>query len=142
MSSFVSAITSEVEKQLEVLRSRKGLKLVTPDHEGTPLGALPDGTYGFTYSPVNESTPLYAKRLFQCFEIHRVSDADVHLIGFATPQEEQIIRAGTEPLDFRLYPEPNGASGVLVEISLERVERAKPVSRSEGNYMPISLNPG
>ncbi|MFN7919019.1 MAG: hypothetical protein U0Q16_02920 [Bryobacteraceae bacterium] len=139
MRSFVSAITPEIENELQSRRQSRGLQPVASELEGTPLGSLPDCVYGYTYSPVNDSTPLYAKRLFQCFEVHRLPGGVVHVLGFATPQEAQSL-AARAALDFNLYPEPNGNSTTLVEISMERVLKAKPVSRSDGNYMPLSLD--
>jgi len=141
MASFVSTITPELEQQLSDIRSRKGLKPVAADREGVPLGNLPEHIYGFTYSPVNDSTPLYAKRLLQSFEVHRLGGGFVEILGFVTPAEAETIRGGKEALDCKLYPEPREESNALVEIALERVARAKPVSRSDGNYMPLSLEP-
>jgi hypothetical protein len=134
-------LSPELERQFAAVRERRNLTRVTDELEGVPLSALPDNVYGYTYSPVNESTPLFAKRAFQCFEVHKLEAGVVHLLGFVTPQEAELFHAGQESLDLRLYPEPKDNSTTLIEVPLERVAKAKPVSRSDGNYMPLQLDP-
>ena len=138
---FVSSISPELEKQFVSLREQKGLALVAVEKEGAPLATLPDNLFGFTFSPVNESTPLFTKRQFQCFEVHKLTAGIVHLLGFLTEKEAAIFFGGKEPLECHLYPEPLGESTRLVEVPLERIAKAKPVSRSSGNYMPLTLDP-
>ncbi len=138
---FVSSISAELEKQFVSLREQKGLALVAVEKEGAPLATLPDNLYGFTFSPVNESTPLFTKRQFQCFEVHKLAAGIVHLLGFLTEKEAATFFGGKEPLVCHLYPEPLGESTRLVEVPLERIAKAKPVSRSSGNYMPLTLDP-
>jgi hypothetical protein len=141
MAPPASTITTEIEQQLSDLRAKKQLQPVASQDEGVPLGVLPDLIYGFTYSPLNESTPLFAKRLFQTFEVHKLTDGVVHLIGFVKDDEAKAIFEGSAGMDVNLYPEPRNESARLVEIPLERVIKARPVSRSDGNYMPLHLDP-
>lgn len=138
---FASSITPELEQQFASLREKKGLKLIASEQEGAALAGLSDNIYGFTYSSLNESTPLFGKRTFQCFEVHKLTLGIVHLLGFLTEKEAAAFFGGKEPLDCHLYPEPHGESTRLVEVPLERIARAKPVSRSNGNYMPLTLDP-
>jgi len=141
MQKFGSAISPEIEQKLAELRERKKLSPVSSEQEGTPLASLPDNVVGFTYSPANESTPLYAKRTFQSFEIHKLTDGVAHLIGFVTDAQAAAIYDGKEPTEVNLYPEPYGESTRLIEIPLERIRRAKPPSRSDGNYTQLQLDP-
>jgi hypothetical protein len=138
---FVSSISPELEKQFGSLREQKGLALVAAEKEGAPLATLPDNIYGFTFSPVNESTPLFSKRQFQCYEVHKLTGGVVHLLGFLTEKEAAAFFNGKEPLECNLYPEPQDESKRLVEVPLERIAKAKPMSRSAGNYMPLTLDP-
>ncbi|MEZ5399303.1 MAG: hypothetical protein R2729_06510 [Bryobacteraceae bacterium] len=141
MSTLASAITPEFEAQLTSLRTQKSLAHLAPADEGTPLGRLPDNIYGFTSSPVNELTPLFTKRIYQSFEVHKLTAGVVHIIGFVTPDAAASIFEGTEPVDIDLYPEPHGDAQRLVEIPLPRIVRARNVSRMNGNFMPIHLDP-
>ena len=138
---FAPSITPELNQQLDALRKRKGLTLVAVDKEGAPLATLSDNLFGFTFSPVNESTPLFTQRQFQSFEVHKLTGGVVHLLGFLTEPEAATFFEGKEPMTCNLYPEPRDASSRLVEVPLERVAKAKAVSRSDGNYMPLTLDP-
>jgi hypothetical protein len=138
---FVSSIGPELEQQFASLRQKKGLTLVPVDTEGAPLATLPDNVFGFTFSPLNESTPLFTKRQFQCYEVHKLAGGVVHLLGFLPEKEAAAFFNGKEPVDCHLYPEPHGESTRLVEVPLERIAKAKPVSRSDGNFMPLTLDP-
>ena len=138
---FAKSIAPEVEEQLTALRDRKGLTLIAAEREGAPLATLGDNLFGFTFSPVNESTPLFAKRQFQSFEVHKLTSGVVHLLGFLTEKEAATFFDGKEPMDCQLFPEPHGESKRLVEVPLERIAKAKALSRSDGNYMPLTLDP-
>ncbi|MBM3814364.1 MAG: hypothetical protein FJW20_22295 [Acidimicrobiia bacterium] len=126
------------EKQLEAIRLGKKLIAFGPELDGCPLGTLPENIYGFTFSPLNDSTPLYNKRAFQSFEVHKTAEG-VQILGYATPDQARQIREGVE-VEFNLYPEPRDNSTELVELSLHRIVKAKPLSRTDGNYMPVHLD--
>ena len=141
MSTLSNAITPDVEKQLETIRARHQVRPVTPGEEGAPAGALGERVYGFTYSPSNDSAPLFAKRTFQCFEVHKVSRDALQLICFVTPAEAETIQSGRGLDQAKLYPEPTGASTALIEIPFTRILHPKPLSRSDGNFMAVQLDP-
>jgi hypothetical protein len=134
------ALPPEVEQEFASIRSRNNVQPVTDADEGAPLAGLPDNIYGFTYSPLNESTPLFAKRSFQAFEVHKLGEGIVHLLGYVTPSDAALMTGNSEPAEIKLYPEPFGEASKIVQVSLERVVRAKPVSRGDGNYMPLVLD--
>ncbi len=138
MVTYASPITPEIETLFAGLRSSKGLSIVPSEREGTALGKLPDNIYGFTGSPVNSEMPLWARRNYQSFEVHKLAGGVVHLLGFVTPEEAASIRDG-RALAVNLYPEPYEAAQSLVQIAVSIIKRAKPVSRIRGNYMPLEL---
>ena len=141
MPNFAPNISPEIEQQFASIRNPRNLTLVTDELEGVALAALPDNIYGFSYSPVNESTPLFARRTFQVFEVHKLERGEVHVLGYLTPKEAQLLKEGKEPLDLRLYPEPRDESTAIVSIPFDRVAKTRNVSRSDGNYMPIQIDP-
>jgi hypothetical protein len=141
MKQFVSSISAELQQQLDAIRDRKKLSLIPVDNEGAALGTLPDNIFGFTSSPVNESTPLFARRIFQCFEVHKLAGGVVHILGFVTPQQAAGFQAGKDSLDFHLFPEPHGEATAMIELPLERISKSRALSRSDGNYMPVSVDP-
>lgn len=126
---------------IEAIRARKQLTVVGPTLEGEPLRMLPDNIFGFTYSPLNESTPLFAKHTKQSFEVHKLTQGDVHLIGYLTPEESERFLIGREAMEVHIFPEPYETSTAMVEVPLERVVKSKQLSRSEGNYMPLNIDP-
>jgi hypothetical protein len=129
-----------VEKQLRELRENKRLMPVGPEFEGSPLGVLPDNVFGFTYSPLNEHTPLFMKQTFQCFEVHKLAGGQVHLLGFVTPEDAARINSGIAAIEFHLFPAPFQQATELVEVPLERIRNARPFSRQDGNFLPILLD--
>jgi hypothetical protein len=72
--------------------------------------------------------------------VHKLNEGIVHLLGYVTPAEAARMAGNAEQLEIKLYPEPYGEASKLVQVSLERIVRAKPISRSDGNYMPLSLD--
>lgn len=123
------------------LRSMRHLRLVSSDEEGSALRDLPGGVYGFTYSPNTEGCPLFAKQTFQVFEVHKLSDGSVHFIGYMTPAEAETLAQSNDPVELKLYPEPHGEAQQLVSVPFDRILKAKPVSRENGNWMPFRLAP-
>src|SRR5581483_4515408 len=55
----------------EKLRAKRSLRPLQKSEAGTPVRDLPDGVYGFTYSPTFESTPLFAHKSWRSFEFHK-----------------------------------------------------------------------
>jgi hypothetical protein len=135
-----TALPAEAEREFEAVRSRNGVKPVEIADEGAPLAGLPDSIYGYTYSPLNESTPLFQQRSYQAFEVHKLTEGIVHILGYVSPNDAVQMGANSQPVEIKLYPEPYGDAKKLVEVSLERIVRAKPVARSDGNYMPLLLD--
>jgi hypothetical protein len=133
-------LSADVQRRIEALRVKNQVSAVKAEQEGAALGTLPDRVYGFTYSPLNASTPLFGTRTLACFEVHKLSGGVVHLLGFLKPSEAAAVEEGVRAAEVNLYPEPWGDAQSLVEVPLERIVRAKPLSRSEGNYMPLHLD--
>jgi hypothetical protein len=132
---------SENELELQALRETNALKLIAGDQEGGSVGQLPNGVYGYTYSPISEETPLFSQKGFQSFEVHKLADGAVRVIGYVTEQEAAAIESGHDPVEFNLYPAPHGESAKIVAIAGARIVRAKAPSRTDGNFMRIDLDP-
>ena len=130
----------EIENQIQTFRARHELRPLASAEEGMPLGELPSKVFGYTYSPLNSSTPLFARRTFQCFEVHKLDEERANVVCFVTRQEADAIQSGGEIVELKLYPEPAGDSTALVEVNVARIAKAKMPSRSNGNYMPVHLD--
>ena len=118
---------------VETLRNERKLRLVTKEEEGFNVYQLPNGVYGFTFAPGLQEVPLYSKRPFHSYEIQRLSNGEIHTIGFVTPAIAEAIK-GKESTQALIFPDPFGDSTVLVSLSDKRLQPAKKaVTREDGN---------
>jgi hypothetical protein len=106
----------------ESLRAAHGVRLVTGAEEGTGVNALPEGTYGFTYSPALPNAPLFAVRRYRCYETHKVAGGEIYVIGFATVEGAAQLAANAEAT-LTIQPEADGGSSVLVKVPYSRIRR-------------------
>jgi hypothetical protein len=128
-----------VDSDLEGLRMRHELRPLTAEEEGFATNHLPNGVYGFTCAPSEELVPLFAKKTWHSFEVHKLPDGSEHLIGFVTPQEADAIRKGL-PGHVELFPDPWEQSSELVSIPRSRMAPSKRgPSREGGNGLKMEL---
>jgi hypothetical protein len=125
----------------EAFRQRFAVRLITEKEEGNDLSRLPEGVYGYTSAPGANELPVFLKPIYRCFEVHRTAGGDIQYVGYLTEKEYQAFQAGAEPVVVNLYPEPHGESGKLVAIPLSRIDRTKPPSRDEGNWLRLEIAP-
>lgn len=122
----------------ETIRMRNGVRLIGPGEEGLPLDRLPGGVYGFSYSPATGAIPLFARHALGSFEIHKPASGPPHMLGYLAVQEAEAFERA-ELQDVRLYPEPYGTSRTLLAVPGDRIVRAKGPSRSDGNYLSLTI---
>ena len=124
---------------IELFRSRHQVRPLDPGEEGVPVERLPAGVYGFTYAPGFDAVPLFAKKSYHAFEVHRASDGVVHLLGFVTDREMAQLESGQEGLVIRLFPDPWGDSACLVSVPASQVHAPKRgLPREDGNPLPLT----
>ncbi len=120
--------------EIDRIRARHGLRALTDAEEGYPSARLPHGVYGFTYSPGQDETPVFAKKAYHNFEVHKLGDGSERLIGFVTPSEAAILDSRTPGAAVLLYPDEWKESTHLVSVDLigtVRLRRTPP--REDGN---------
>jgi hypothetical protein len=125
--------------QLESVRAANGVRLVTEEQEGTSFAKLPPGVYGYTNSPMLADAPLYTKRIFRSFEIHKAVGGEGQVIFYVTPAIAHEIGSGRDFVECALYPEPHGEATEMVALPLRRVVGAKNPSRDEGNFIRAAV---
>src|ERR1044072_9032847 len=113
----------ETTTNLDHLRAERNLRELEAAEEGTTAERLPDGVYGFTYSPA-EDVPLFAKKNWHSFEVHKLADRSQSLVGFVTGKEAKNVRSGA-PAEITLFPDPWEESTELVSVPLTRAVPAK-----------------
>jgi hypothetical protein len=139
MTAAESALGSNqpaLETEVDVLRALHQVQLIDESQEGTSVTQLPGGVYGFTYSPLN-SAPLFRDKKAQSFEIHKLPDDRVHLVGFVTTEAAQ-ASVTDEQVDLRVYPDPWEDAFTIFSIPASRILRSRGPSRSDGN--PVMLD--
>jgi hypothetical protein len=123
----------------EQLRAERKLRLIPVDEEGSPIDRVLAGVYGFSHSPGTEGLPLYATRTFQIFEVHKLADGQVHLVGYMSKSDANVLRTGDQPFEARLYPDPYEKASEFVSVPRSRLIHAKMPSRIEGNSVWLTL---
>ncbi len=125
----------------QALRDASQLRLVTTKEEGTDIGHLPAGVFGFTGAPAAVEIPVFIRPYFECFEIHKLADGQTAWVGYVTAQERTLLEAEREAITLDLYPDPHGQAVCLVRVPATRVERRKSPTRDNGNSMRMDLAP-
>jgi hypothetical protein len=122
----------------EQLRATRGLRALETGEEGTAAEKQPNGVYGFTYSPA-EAVPLFTKKTWHSFEVHKLADGTLHLVGFATAKEAEIVRTGA-PAEITLFPDPWETATEVISVPLSRaIPSKKGPSREGGNGLKLAF---
>jgi hypothetical protein len=133
------AAVPTLDTDVEKLRGLHHVTLVTADLEGNSIDQLLPGSYGFTCAPT-QASPVYQTRISHSFEVHKLPDGNVHIVGFVTEDQAVQLYSGQAILDLNLYPEPWELSYRCVSLSRSRITGSKGPSRSNGNALTIDLS--
>jgi hypothetical protein len=134
-------LPQEVTQELERIRSAHRLRALTETESGSGVNRLPNGVFGFTYSPVEENFPLFHDRDLRSFEGQKLEDGSILLVGFLTPEDEASFeKMGAGPT-IHLFPEPKGNAVRLVRVPLTRIARHVENSVRKGTGLELLLRP-
>ena len=134
-------LSQEVTQELERIRSAHRLRALTDTESGSGVNRLPNGVYGFTYSPAEENFPLFNDRDLRSFEGHKLEDGGILLLGFLTPEDEETFeKTGAGPT-IHLFPEPKGKAVQLVRVPLARIVRHVENSVRKATGLELLLRP-
>ncbi len=121
------------------LRVSHHVRLVEASEEGVAADRQPNGVYGFAYAPQEAAIPLFSKKSWHSFEIHKLPDGALHLVGYVSAADAGFIQSG-EHVEVTLFPDPWENSTQLVSVPLTRVVPSKRgPSRDGGNGLKIEL---
>ncbi len=123
-----------------VLREQHQVRLVTAAEEGSGIDALPNGVYGFTYSPGLVNAPMWSVRRFRSYETHKLADGTTFLIGFATPEMAANIDTAQAEMTIVVHPEPAPGTDVLVQIPYARIARHRQHSAPNDGGFHVTLH--
>ena len=120
--------------EIDDLRAKHGVRALKDEEDGYPVVRLPNGVYGFTYSPGQDEIPLFGKKAYHNFEVHKRQDGAERLIGYLTEAELPLLEARKPGTEVRLYPDEWEQSTRLVSVDLHGTVRAKRTPpREDGN---------
>jgi hypothetical protein len=124
---------------LEQLRTQHGLRGLEKEEEGSAAERLPNSVYGYTYSPAEATVPLFAKKTWHSFEVHKLGDGSRYLLGFVTRKEAETVRSGGQG-EITLFPDPWEDATELVSVPYARAIPAKKgPSREGGNGLKVAI---
>jgi len=125
----------------EALRQTHQVRIVAGDEEGTGVNALPDGVYGFTYSPGLSSAPLFSVRRYRSYETHKLPSGEIYIIGFATADDARVLSTATAEMTLRIHPQPEGTHDVLVTIPYSAIRRHRQYAAPNQEGFTVTVMP-
>lgn len=134
-------LTADVERAFEEIRASHGLRPLTEEESGSGVDQLPNGVYGFTYSPALENFPLFRGRDLRSYEGHKLADGSVLLLGFLTAEEKNVLDTTSESAIIHLFPEPKGDATDLVIVPMSRVLDHVEYSQRSGKGLELTVAP-
>ncbi|MGE0039574.1 MAG: hypothetical protein AB7H88_14400 [Vicinamibacterales bacterium] len=124
----------------ETIRQANGVRLVSAEEEGTGINALPDGVYGFTYSPAL-AAPLFRAFRYRTFEMHRLAGAEAIILGCVTRAEADALATATGPVKVNLFHDRDGDSDVMVMIPYSRIAKHRQYSIRNTAGIELEVTP-
>ena len=125
----------------QALRETHHVRLVSSTEEGTGVNALPNGVYGFTYSPALPNAPLFAERRFRSYETHKIAGGEIYVIGFADVETAAAIESTSSERTIQIQPEPDGNSNVLVKLPYSRIRHHRQCAAPNQHGFTVTITP-
>jgi hypothetical protein len=130
-----------VTPEQEALRQQHQVRLVEGSEEGSGVNILPNGVFGFTYSPALPNAPLFAARRYRAYETHKTSAGEVFVLGFATPEDAARLTSANEDVTMRIQPQPEDGCTVLVKIPYSRIRQHRQYAAPNQHGFTFTVKP-
>ena len=128
-------------KEQEMLRISNKVKLIDEALEGLGIDALPGGIYGFTFSPALHNSPLFRAKHFRSYEIHKLDDGLVCLIGFVKIVDAARFKDTKETFDILIQPEPEPEADVLLTLPYSCISQHHQFAVPTDHGIKIAVTP-
>ena len=138
--SFDGGVVIEEPERL-ALREEHGVRPLTEEEEGTGIDQLPEGVYGFTCAVGQWDAPLFRKKIFLSYEMHKRRDGSPVLVGYVSPEDAERMKPREGVVTIHLFPDRQEGATELVSIPLERVRRHRQHSERTGRGLELELEP-
>ena len=130
-----------VTPEQEALRQRHQVRLVDVAEEGSGVNALPNGVFGFTYSPALPNAPLFATRRYRSYETHKTGSGEVFVIGFATVEDAARLQTTLEDVTIVIQPEAEDDRTTMVEIPYVRIRHHRQYAAPNQHGFTVTVRP-
>lgn len=127
---------NDEEQQRQQLRRKYQLRELTFEEEGFGVAKTPKGVYGFTYAPGTE-TPMFRKHCWHSFEVHKLHDGSVRLVGFVAAADYERWMQSEAPVRFKVYPSWSEAHPVLIHLPFDNFVTGYRPQREEGSPIEV-----
>lgn len=122
------------------LRAAHKVRLVEPAEEGFGADQLPDGVYGFTYSPA-VAAPLFMTFRYRTFEMHRLHGGEAVIVGFATPAEAERLATARDEVELTLLHDAAGEAITLVPLPYSRITHHRQIATPNQVGLHVRVRP-
>ena len=113
---------------------------MTEQEEGAGVNVLPEGVYGYTYSPGLVNAPLFATRRFRSYEVHKTA-GDVFIVGFVTADAASDLASAPQGVTLQLRPEPDEETSLLVKIPYSRIHTHRQYAAPNQQGFTVTVRP-
>lgn len=124
----------------QTLRNSGGVRLVSDQEEGAGVNILPDGVYGYTYSPGLPNAPLFATRRYRSYEVHKIG-GEVFIVGFVTADAARDLSSAPQDVTVQLHPEPSDEVSTLVKIPYSRIHTHRQYAAPNQHGFTVTVRP-
>jgi hypothetical protein len=128
-----AAVVEKVKAEREAVRQKNGVRLVAGAEEGDVVRYATGGIYGFTYAPQTLECGLFGKAPYLSFEMHKLADNRILLLGLVTAEMKRKIEGAKDAVEIEFFPEPYDQAQELVVLEYEKLAHLKQPNRDTGN---------
>ena len=130
-----------IETALEDLRLHHQVRPLRVVEETCGLKKLPTGLYGFTLLPARMDAPVLKTNSHDLFEVHKMADGSILMVGFASPETAIAMETVGEKVEVKLFASPTPEASVLVCIPLSHVMRGMQRRSRQDNVLALVIEP-
>lgn len=123
----ITTVASSGLEARAALRAEHGVRLVQPAEEGLGIDQIPNGVYGFSYSPA-VAAPLFAAFRYRTYEMHRLPNGEAVIVGFVPPADASRLAAAAGAVEITLHHDADQEATALVVVPCSRIVMHRLVS--------------
>jgi hypothetical protein len=142
MSSPIPSVqgpTADDAFERAALRSKHDVRGLADSEDGVGVHRQVGGVFGFTYAVGRPDMPLFVQRRSRSYEVHKLVDGTVLIVGYLTPDEAMKLEGPGERCSMHLFPDPTESASRLVGVPVDRVIKYKEYSERTGRGLELEI---